>query len=113
MPDPKPPAGAPAGDPAPDSFEGWTDEEKAEWEASAKYRERAADDMAARLFDKLFAEPEGGGVVGPDGKAAEPTPGAPAGAPPAGLASGPWWDRKIIGLRRKPKAPPAPPAPAA
>jgi hypothetical protein len=109
MPDPKP-ADAPTGTPPPDPFEGWTDEEKAEWQASAKFRERAADDMAARLFDKLFAEPEGGAVIGPDGKAVEPTPGAPTGAPPAAKPGAPWWERQVIGLRRKPKAPATPPA---
>jgi hypothetical protein len=106
------PEPAPAGEPAApaDPYADWTDEEKAEWQAGEKFRARHADELVDRILDAVFAEPEGGGTVGPDGKAAEPAPGAPAGAPPAAKAGVPWWDRRVFGLKRKPPATPAAPA---
>jgi hypothetical protein len=106
MPDAPTPAKAA---PPPDPYADWTEEEKAEYAAGEKFRKRHAAEVADEIFERLFAEPEGGGTIGPDGKAIEPTPGAPGGAPPAHKAGVPWFDRPLF--QRKPKAPPpAPPA---
>ena len=113
MPEPAP-TGKPV--PPPDPYADWTDDEKAEYAAGEKFRKRHAAEVADEIFERLFGEPEGGAKIGPDGKALEPTPGAPGGAPPAANGGAPpaaksrlpWYDRPLF--QPKPKAPAAPAA---
>lgn len=93
------------GDP-PDPYADWTDEEKAEWDAGKKFRDRHAAETSAGLLesikDLLFNDPAGGGVDDPDGDDDTDAGAGDAGGG-AGDGSGqpwvPWFERKIGGQK--------------
>ncbi|MGD0220635.1 MAG: hypothetical protein ABSC73_09315 [Acidimicrobiales bacterium] len=104
-------AGAGKGDAPADPWADWTDDEKAEYAASEKFRKRHASEVADEIFERLFGTPEGGETVGPDGADAEPTPGAVGKPGAAAVTPGtPWFDRPLFSRKAKPPAAPAAPA---
>jgi len=82
---------------APDA--GWSDEEKADWEQSAKSRERLkaelTDGIVSQLKDLFFNDPGGGELTDPP----EPTGGTPV--PEEVKPYVPFWDRQLFGKKAK------------
>lgn len=87
-----------------DPYADWSEEDKADWEASAPQRERLkgeiTDGIVDRLKDLFFNDPEGGEVT-------DPPEGEGAGAGDAGPVGDiiekavPFWDRQLFGRKGK------------
>ncbi len=83
--------------PEEDPFKDWSAEEKADWEATSKSRERLKAEISGSIVEKLqdlfFNDPEGGEMTDPDPDP-DPDPGKVEGP------KVPWFDKQLFGRKK-------------